>query len=357
MASYSSRNSVRRNVHSKHGDRFLYELSPGQIGTYNPGSSSQRNYLQPPSVNVLKVTTPSPSVSQRQGSTRRTSTSEPQLYNQYGINGFTQNTMNQTQPSFIPPYGYTAPYVGLSGPMGFVGQNPPPLVLQGPLSQQNAAVIPVEFTPNFGFGYGGWHSRYPYQFSKHHPQQSVIVLHDSQSASSKKEKSSSKHHYYGPSGEPLPGPPKEFTFGNHGNMAYNAQSWIEKDVAPFNEQKRQSLHLPPIHQNFTFKGTLDFGQLAQVEFGDASKLPDFVISELQQKYGHARKAEVTVTAANGQYNISGRVLDEPKDENTDNNFILEKYLNDLYKKQRKKKKRRKRHVDTEEETDTEDDED
>lgn len=88
-----------------------------------------------------------------------------------------------------------------------------------------------------------------------------------------------KHIYYGPNGEVLPGPPSGF----------NTQSPVNFNQFP---------------EDFAIEGVLQYGRLAQMSLIEARrgfpKIPDFLIRDLLEKYGHYERTIVRVVMRGGQ---------------------------------------------------------
>ena len=88
-----------------------------------------------------------------------------------------------------------------------------------------------------------------------------------------------KHIYYGPNGEVIPGPPTGLN---------------PNGPADFNQ--------PP--DDFAIEGVLQYGKLAQMSLIEAQrgfpKLPDFLIRDLVDKYGHIERMIVRIVMRGGQ---------------------------------------------------------
>lgn len=91
-----------------------------------------------------------------------------------------------------------------------------------------------------------------------------------------------KHIYYGPNGEVLPGPPQGF----------NPQGTFNFNQFP---------------DDFAIEGVLLFGKLAHMSLIEAPrgfpKIPDYLIRDLIEKYGHIERTVVRIVVRGGQAHV------------------------------------------------------
>lgn len=142
-----------------------------------------------------------------------------------------------------------------------------------------------------------------------------IVQQNGESESDDSDNESSRHYYYGPHNERLAGPPNPPDI----QSSYQSNNTRLPYLLP---PLSSGVTLPSVHQKrgrFRIRLHLEYGYV--VNDRKADKLPEGVLEELMEEYGHLAKTEVVVVKRNGNYDIHSR----PQRNSTSDGYSLNQH--------------------------------